>query len=436
MSTDLETFYEYLSASTEEFNAWNERQPDNKKIFNRLPFTVRFKQVKLDKIDTIDYVDKDGKPGKNKFRKFKMIDTQGCETSAKAQSPSVIAPRGYCTIKTDNGDLKAIPVLYDLQNPDHRIFIDNIDDSITRAAVHEIMKEPGAYGPSFSTITAITDFNETVCSSREYEMSNMIIRASISKVVNYVKLNKTTYDKTSSERTIFLNPLFYQNREKPNDAPIEMSISVKTTPGEPAIPISMSMLHDICAGKIFPGGENHGFECSPEISFIKLNIGSKISTKTSCTAITITRFFIAPKNNTQETKLKYIDERGVVDQYTSGLGNMHELLAGLKYTITPNVINSTMGEYNPMGNSSLPPPIENNSLLTSLEGQPINEINNPPHSQPAQTINLQALNPMMNFPQQIQYSSMPNQVGMSTIDTTLPPFADRLQAFQNPRNVN
>jgi len=155
-----------------------------------------------------------------------------------------------------------------------------------------------------------------------------------------------------------------------------MFVSLKLTPGIPATPIKPSQFFQICEGKIFKDGKmigqkRLGCECSPEIVFSKLNIGSKPSTKFTCTAVTVTRFQEAPKNDTQLEKQNYMDENGVMDEFTNNL-NLEELLAGLSTgNIEPQTVTVPAGNnFNPMGiDSGLPEGGSTNggSLVASIQ---------------------------------------------------------------------
>lgn len=371
MANNLEEFKQWIESTQERFNDWNEKQPENRKIKNRLPFTLRFPKVKFLNFDKKSYTGKDGKPGVNTFKKMKFITTDGSEISCKVQSPSVIAPRGYTTIKTDNGDLKCIPSVYDIENPDHELFISEIDRAITTPAVHEIMKEPGTFG--IQEINPFSEFTDSVLLSEQYKLGTLLVKSKMAKIVNFKKLTKTSFDQSSPQRTIFMNPLDWQDKEKPDERPQQMEVNLKLQPGVPSTVILPENLYKICEGyKLIDGKlkkmEPQGFEHSPELTFQKLNVGSKPSTKTLCTSTTITRFQIAPKNDSQEQKNKYMDEVGITDDYTLKLG-MEELLAGLKSASFTDVSKTTIGNtYNPMdSDSGLPEKGKNsNSLLSNL----------------------------------------------------------------------
>lgn len=386
MTTDLEKYLRFRNNTEEAFNQWNDKQPDNRKIHNRLPFSVEFLKVKFSEgFEKKAYVGKDGKPGNAVFKKIKHISPQGGEVSAKVQSPSVIAPRGYCNVKTDSGEIKSIICVYDTENPEHKRFIDNIENDITTPAIHEIIKYPGTFG--FQEFPPIETLNEQVMQSELYKSAVSSVRTKMAKIVNRIKINKNTVDFSSPLRTVFFSPLYFKDPEKPNDPPVEMAVYLKTVPGQPARVITPSQLFQICEGyepkevvEIVDGvsksvikmvkGSAKGMECSPEGNFGKLT--TKPSTKLTCTSITITRFQIAPKNNTQEGKLKYVDEYGVEDTFTSQM-NMDSLLEGLSNAL-PGV--SSNGQvpvgntFNPMGvdaGVSNPPTIGSSSLIAAAQ---------------------------------------------------------------------
>lgn len=373
MSTDLEKFITHRDATADEFNAWNEKQLPTRKIMNRLPFTVAWPTVKFSEgIEKKPYTDKldPSKSGVNSFKKLKAIDSQGSEVSYKVQLPSVIAPRGFAESKTDNGMIKSLLIVFDMENPDHKLTCNNIDKHITTPACHEIMKAPGVFG--MSELKQILVVDESVLSDPNpmspYKMNMMLIKAKMSKVVSLPKKDKNTYIEDSPLRTMFLNPLYWQDPEKPNEPPNEMGVSLKLTPGVPATPITPIQFFKLCEGKVYKEAKvisqkRLGCECAPEAIFSKLNIGSKPSTKTTCTNVTVTRFQEAPKSDTQAEKQTYMDENGILDEFTSQL-NLEELLAGLS---TGNVAPSSAtvlpgNSFNPMGiDSGLPEGVSTNT---------------------------------------------------------------------------
>jgi hypothetical protein len=63
-------------------------------------------------------------------------------------------------------------------------------------------------------------------------------------------------------------------------------------PKSKPLELPMKELEDLCA---FKDGKRiketpKGFECSPELSIIKLHVGSKLSNKKTCPSVFITRF--------------------------------------------------------------------------------------------------------------------------------------------------
>lgn len=472
MTTNLEIFEQWKTETQGEFDLWNEAQPENRKIKTRLPWTVNFPTVKYLGFDKKPYVDtKTGQSGVNIFKRMRYNNTQGMEVAYKVQSPTVIAPRGYCTIKTEKGEFKTILVVYDRSNPDHRRYTDNIDNEISKSAVHEILKTPADFGVQENAIPVIT---EEIKLTEEYKMAVYSVTKNLAKILNLPKI-AGGFDFKSPLRTVFLSPSFFQEKDKdgtPIGLPSVMAVWIKTNPNLPAAAITPDELYEFCDG--FEGigadgkkikGEKKGFECSPETNFCKLNAGSKPSTKTTCTAITITRFQPAPKSNSQEEKLKYLETHAVTDEYSMQM-NMDTLLSGLRNACV-GAPSAATGSYNPMDHSStgtqLPPPPIFNSLIGSLDSKPsaIDETihsTSPPQQAsigiPIQSIpglnsttmgSFQMPAPQMpaaigvqNYnPQQIPGLSLPPSViGSSIIDNTSSmSVMDRLQSFQVKQNV-
>lgn len=437
MSTDLEKFIAHRDSTKDAFDAWNEKQPETRKIRNRLPFTIVWPTVKYSEgIEKKAYVNAKGESGVNSFKKIKGIDSQGSEVSYKVQLPSVIAPRGFAENKGDNGLVRALLIVFDLENPDHKLTCDNIDKHITTPACHEIMKSPGVF--SMPEVKQILDVTEAVLSDpnpmSSYKMNMMLIKAKMSKIVNFPKKDKNTYIEDSPLRTMFLNPLFYADPLKPNEPPNEMGVSLKLTPGVPAIPIKPDVFLKLCEGKKYNdegkmvGQTRLGCECSPEAIFSKLNIGSKPSTKTTCTNVTVTRLQEAPKSDTQAEKHTYMDQNGVIDEFTNQL-NLEELLAGLS-TGDHNPAGATVlpgNSFNPMGvDSGLPEGVNTStggSLVASLQNQTQTpqQILTQQHqsSQPSLNLNQGAGSPQQSvqqpYQQQAPVNPMTQQFGGSSL---------------------
>jgi hypothetical protein len=374
--TDLEKFIKHRDATAEEFAKWNDAQPDSRKIMNRLPFTIDFPTIKISEgVEKKKYVDKADptKTGINSYKKVKGIDSQGSEVGFKTQIPSVIAPRGFAESKTDNGLIRSLLLVFDLGNPDHRLFYENVDNKIVVPVCHEIMKSPGIF--SMPEVKQFQTISEEDMTSEKYMMNMMLIKAKMSKIISLPKKDKNTYLEDSPLRLMFLNPLYYINPEKPNEPPNEMAISLKLYPGKPAVSITPTQFFNLCEGKILDedgkikGYNRLGCECSPEVSFSKINIGSKPSVKSTCTAITVTRFQPSAKNDTQEVKKTYMDEHGIVDEFNNNL-DIDAILASLTPTDVQINIESG-GNFNPMGvDSNLPiaiaSPSDGVSLLSSF----------------------------------------------------------------------
>lgn len=452
MSTNLEVFEQWKQSSQERFDIWNDKQPETRKIHVRLPFSVRFPKIKFTDFDRKPYIDKKtGVSGTNVFKRMKISNSQGQDVAAKIQSPTVISPRGYTLLKTSKGEFKTILVVYDLENPDHEIFCNSIENDITLPAMHEILKTPGDFGIQESPFPVI---NETVLASKEYEMAIYGVKKTIAKILNFPK-TAAGFDFRSPLRTVFLSPMFFQDPEKPDDPPSEMTVYIKIDATSPPFVITPDELMAICDG--FKGvvdgkvikGDKKGFECGPEINFQKLNAGSKPSTKISCSSITITRFQAAPKNNSQEEKIKYLDSIGASDEYSIQMG-MDSLLAGLrgasieaKSLTTSNIAGNT---FDPMGgSSSSTPPEISNSLLSTLENVISNTITIPnevvqQQLPPPVFTGVQQLPPPvfsgLQIPMTIQGLQMPmGTINSSAIDTSQQSFSDRLQMFNKQSTV-
>lgn len=489
MATDLEAYATYKLETQDEFITWNEKQPENRKILNRLPWTINPNPVTFSQgFEKKAFPARDGKPaGVNNFKKIKGTSPQGGEVAAKMQSPSVLAPKGYCTVKTDNGPLKTIICVYDYENPEHKLFLDNIENFVTNPAIHEIIRNAGSFG--FQEFQAIQVFDDRTVASENYKSAVMLVRGKMAKIVNRIKIDKKTVDFNSTLRTIFYGPMDFDISERPEDPTcttfnhVETTVNLKLTPGRPPHVIKLDQLYMICEGweerefpvqKMINGivqttterrlikGEPKGMECSPEANFTKLNAGSKPSTKMTCPSITITRFQIAQRGDTQMNKSKAFDEYGVEDEFTAQM-NMESLLSGLANAAnappTTSQVPVSGGGFNPMGvdsnvnnsqstggsllgsvqnqqqsgydsflggiqqSASTSPPAQI-STPTVNQGVGISQQVPPPMPQPFNTSNF-------SFPNQLQASGMPGlqQAGQPNFNIGVPQNSDRLASF-------
>lgn len=424
----MEKFNTHIHATEEEFRRWNDAQPEERKIYTRLPFDVEFPQIKFGNHDRKPYKGKNGEAdGFNKFQKIKATDSQGSELSYRIQVPSVVAPRGFGTIKTDNGSLDAILVVFDVNNPDHKLFLDNIEKDVIVPVTHEIMKAPGSYG--MQGIKTFQNFDEKVLNSEQYRDNRIAIRSKMSKLINFPKKSKDVFDDESPLRTMFLNPLNYVNPEKPDEHPAEMKISLKLVRGQPARAITLKQLYDLCEGikkdangKII-SQQRLGFKCSPEIVFTKINNGSKPSIKATCTAITITNFQKSIVKDTQAEKHAYVDEYGVLDNFTNSMNPyIEEMLAGLssseETTHTTSNVNLDVGE---------------NSLLAKVIQEPIQPEQNSTQEQnfalpPMSIPSIPQMTPIMPMQQQEINMVPTNFMGMQGMPQ-IPPMPPMNQQF-------
>lgn len=363
MSINEEKWIAHRDATQAEFDKFNEGETPENRIVVRSPFTTELPSVKfLDKKEK-PYKGKAGNPdGINVFQPIKGIDSQGSEITWKAQLPTVIAPRGYCTIKHDKGELNAIPIVLSLNNPDHKLFIDEYETKVTEPAYRMVMGNPGMYATSLSSLKPIKDFSESVIISEQYKMNRMMIGMIMAQLIRKPKINKIIIE-DSHLRNMFLTPLDFKDPEKPNEAPNQMRISWKHSPGVPAVPIGLVQLYDLCDGKkIDENGKvlsqkRLGFQCSPELTISKFNIGIKLNPKSLCTALTIFIFFESKFTDSQAGKHSYVDEYLTLDEMSNTMNPyVLEMLAGLS-TAEATVVSSNI----PTGNTFNPSGVETGS---------------------------------------------------------------------------
>lgn len=377
-------YNEFLRSTTDSFNEWNSQQEPTDKIYYRVPFTLTFPNVKMLAYDKKESKDKEGKPIVTEFRKFKMISASGTEVSYRVQSPSVIAKRGLCLIKTKSGSLLSIPCTYDIRNPEHARFLDEYEKKIILPSAYEILKEPGRF--SIDNIDPVSNFDEETVNSQEFQFALRTAKNCLAKFSRFPKKDATTFDIKSPLRTVFYNPSNYLPKDD-QETGSSMSVKIMLAPGQPPLEVTLLELQDLCAGIVVsPEGKKtkgtpKGFECSPELNVIKLHVAKQASNKGSCAAIFISRFQEAPKMDSQEEKVKYFDsmyESG--DSYTIQ-SDISSLIEGLRRTatnsVTPKIPEGT--GFNPMGidsnsgNSSLPTIGKNDGSFLSNVEKPINQ---------------------------------------------------------------
>lgn len=364
MSINEEKWIAHRDATQAEFDKFNEGQTPENKITVRSPFTTELPNVKfLDKKEK-PYKGKNGEPdGVNVYQPIKGVDSQGSEITWKVQLPTAIAPRGYCTIKHDKGELDAIPIVLSMENPDQRLFIEQYDAKMTESAYRLVMSNPSMYSKNLASMKPIKEFTETVLSSADYKMGKMMIGMIMAQLIRKHTVNKVEVE-GSPLRNMFLTPLDYKDPEKPNDPPSQMRISWKHTPGVPAVPIGLRQLYDICEGIKRDGTgkvisqKRMGFQCSGELSVSRFNIGIKLNCKSMCTALTIYTFFESKFKDSQAEKHAYVDEYVALSDMENSMNPyILEMLAGLSTTSAPAVVTASV----PSGNSFNPSGVDSGS---------------------------------------------------------------------------
>jgi len=396
--TDYET---YVSQTTNEFNTWNEAQPDNEKIHYRVPFTMNFPIPILLPIEDKKTKDRDGKEITNYFRPYKMTTASGLQIGYKVQSPSVIASRGMCSIKTNSDEILSIPCTYNIGNPEHKLFLDQYDEKIIMFSMHEIMRTPGSYG--LDSIP-VNDFSKENQSTTEYIVSMHTVKSKLSKFTRLPKVNKVVVQ-DSPLRTVFYSPTDYAPKE-PGDPRSQMGIKIMGIDDDRQTCISLDNLKDICSGRSFENGKlvkgkPKGFECSPELRIMKLHIGSQLSNKGVCPNIFISRFQESSQVDTQKEKVEYCNKYGE-DKFTTE-NNISDLIKGLNHTVNNAVKHDE--NFSPFGNTSIN--TDNTNTIAPSDGSFLHEINNkidaPPSSEKHFTQNnTQPVNDVQQLQSEVQ----------------------------------
>lgn len=368
MTTERERYNNYRTADIEQrFNKWNEEQEESSKIRIRLPFTIEFPVPRLLKIEEKAKKDKDGKDFIDRWRPYKMLSATGQEIPYKVQSPTVIAKRGLCVIDTGSGKILSIPCTYDMRNPEHEQFLNQYEAKVAMTAYYEVLRNPGNY--AIDSVDPITEFNQDVISSQEFQVALATVKAKFSKFARFPKKSAKVYDTKSPLRTIFYTPTNYLPKNE-SETGSSMRCLVNFGPGN-VREYSIGEIQKLCSGITVVDGKEVkgtplGFECSPELQIIKLHIGSQISNKTCCPAVFITRFQQAPRTDTQEEKVKYLTESGIEADSYSVESNLQDMLEGLK--VTQNKPPTVASGFNVMANISGDSNVTVNSTITSTEG--------------------------------------------------------------------
>lgn len=381
MPVNEEKWIAHCEATKAEYDKWNEEQLPENKILVRSPFDVELPNIKLLAKKEDPYEAKNGQAaGINVYQPVKAVDSQGTETAWKIQLPTANAPRGYCTIKHDKGEMKVIPIVLDTRNPDHRCFINQYEDKMMTPIIRAIMETPSFYGNALAAIKPISksDFSQETLNSVAYQVNMGVLSSVLTRLIRKPNISKGIVDEKSLLRNMFLNPLNYRDQNKPNEPPVECRISWKRAPLEPPISIGLNQLYDLCEGiKRDETGKKisqkaMGFQCSPELSVSKINIGVKISCKTTCTALTIYTFFESKIKDSQAEKHAYVDEHVSADIFKNSMNDyISEMLKGLS-TTEEEVKKSPVGNsFNPFADTTNLTEIPEGSLLATITPTPL-----------------------------------------------------------------
>ena len=305
------------------------------------------------------------------------------------------------------------------------------------------MQQPSLYGfPSMKPAPAITP---EYMNSTTYQINKGMIGVAMSQLIRNHTINKVEVE-GSSLKNMFLAPLDFHDPKKPNEPPSQMRISYKHTPGVPAEPIGLRQLFDICEGynkdangKIL-NQKRLGFQCSGEIYVSKFNIGTKLSCKSHCTALTIFNFFESKFKDSQAEKHAYVDENVTLEEMNNEMtSSVLEILKGLA-TSTPTQA--------PAGNSFNPSGVDNgitnnltqvgdNSLLNNIQTTPVVQETVNTTDFNGNTINVQQMQstmvpvqtPVVQTPAPVQNTMQPPSP--FSVNTMPAPFTS-LPAFGNP----
>lgn len=369
MTTLREKYNQYRTPELEaKFAKWNNEQEEPAKIRVRMPFTIEWPEAKLLKREEKPKTDKDGKDFTDKWRPYKMLSATGQEVPYKVQSPSVIAKRGLCIIDTGSGKILSIPCTYDMRNPEHEQFMNQYEARIALPAYYEVMRNPGDYG--IDNIEPVSDFSQDVVMSQEFQVAMAGVKAKFSKFARFPKKAAKVYDTKSPLRTIFYTPINYSPKNE-NETGSKMRCLVSF--GSDVREYSMEEIKKFCEGIVVVNGKEtkgtpKGFECSPELQFIKLHIGSQLSNKTACPAVFITRFQEAPRSDSQEEKIKYVMESGIEEDSYSASSDTMNILESLKQAQTQNKLPTGGSGFNVMGGSMSDNNITGSTIVESNGG--------------------------------------------------------------------
>lgn len=434
-----EEYTKFTQQFNQEFTEWNEKQPPESQILNRVPFTTTFPTLFYKEPEFKKVLDKKDNTEKEVgSQKAKMKSESGREIGYKVQSPSVIAPRGYTRGKTKTGgEVESIGVIYDLRNPEHRQFYNEFKNVVTQTTVHMILRKPGAYKiDSFPPITV--EKYPDVTTHIQYSQYTFAIENKFAKTFRLPTIDGTNFDHDSPLRYFYFNPMYYQDEEDPTKPPSVMRVTLMTNPNKPPLEIDPKELMTLCAGITGFSADGKpiiskrkGFECSPEMYIQKLHIGAQLSIKCLCSAITVTRFFLAPVSNTQEGKIKYLAEHGVhssvgqSDNPDESYDDLARLLDGLRSNQKEpsNVVSSATGSFNPMADTQIPQINTQNSFIGGLTGG-----SGTPPSQ-SQTTQAIISSPPPTISEEI--NKLPNFQSMQQVQTSVPP-----PSFQIPNGIS
>lgn len=337
---NIEEYNAHAAATESAFLEYNAKQKETEPDYElaRFCFSTSLQNIKYEDFVKKPYKGKNGQSdGTNVYHPVKGIDSQGNEGTWKAQLPTVLAPKGYCNIKHDNGTLQTIPIVLDMRNPDHKLFYDEFQTKIMKPLIKLICTTPQNYKAMANAKYKFVD-GQAYENDPLYTQAANLALATVSLPIRDYAIRKVPVE-GSPLKNMFINPLNWFDETKPDEPPSKMRITFLPSPTATPIPITLDELWDISEGLI--RDENGvvikkkpiGFQCSPEIYINKLNVGVKVSYKVVCSSITIFKFFESKVNDTQAVKVQYAAENLTEEQLHGSMNSYVIDLINSKKTV-------------------------------------------------------------------------------------------------------
>lgn len=287
------------------------------------------------------------------FSKIHEDDGKGHTSSCIVTSPAMHAPSGYKESDTGNGLVKSIKGILDFNNPHHRHFWFKTMTDVIRNCAESTLAFPGMFGLSSEVFGPDADKN-----SKKYKKALEAAINSFFELIRLPKIGEKEYDRTSTKRTFYINPLVWYNEKKKawNNMKVYLPGSSEVT--------SLEALENICKGWIVKDGrvvmgKPKGFEFSVDLLITRIVRTSGNSIQVKGLSLYIHRFYKSERKGARETKQLQSLQGRLKNDFDRFLG-----LEGFKDE-TQKKENQQKPKFNPMSSSSESIPVAKAEVIPS-----------------------------------------------------------------------